>query len=91
MKKGCGFMLEPVAQQVLETLFYKKIMLYNDLLDCLKREREHLMGMDLKSLCQWGQRTAISLPERNSCPNAEGEENRLSRDVPYAWKAERRG
>jgi len=34
----------------LEKLFHHKIMLYNDLLDCLKRERGSLIGIDLDSL-----------------------------------------
>jgi flagellar biosynthesis/type III secretory pathway chaperone len=43
-------MLEPVNEKALEALFYKKIMLYHDLRDCLKKEREHLIQMDLNSL-----------------------------------------
>jgi flagellar biosynthesis/type III secretory pathway chaperone len=43
-------MLETVEQQALEALFYKKIMLYNDLRECLQKERDHLIQMDLNSL-----------------------------------------
>lgn len=43
-------MLEPAEQQAFETLFYKKIMLYNDLRDCLESEREYIIHMDLNKL-----------------------------------------
>ena len=32
----------------LEELFYQKIMLYDDLLNCFKRERESLMNIDME-------------------------------------------
>ena len=34
----------------LEELFYQKIMLYDDLLNCFKRERESLMNIDMENL-----------------------------------------
>jgi len=43
-------MAESSIQQNLEELFYKKIILYNDLRDCLNRERAHLINMDLNLL-----------------------------------------
>ena len=36
--------------QSLERLFYQKIVLYNDLLDCFKNERESLINIDLDKL-----------------------------------------
>ncbi len=39
-----------VIMQQLEDKFYQKILRYNDLLDCLKRERACLVGIDLNSL-----------------------------------------
>ena len=36
--------------QLLESLFHKKIILFNDLLHCLKRESESLINIDLDSL-----------------------------------------
>jgi len=36
--------------QPLEQLFYRKIMLYSDLLDCFKKEREALVHMSLDEL-----------------------------------------
>ena len=36
--------------QSLEKLFFKKIMLYNDLLHCFKEERESLINIDLDNL-----------------------------------------
>jgi len=36
--------------QSLEKLFYQKIMLYDDLLSCFKREREFLMNIDMENL-----------------------------------------
>jgi len=36
--------------QLLEGLFYKKIMLYNDLLHCFKKERESLINIDVDNL-----------------------------------------
>ena len=42
--------MDDTIVQSLEKLFYQKIMLYNDLLDCLKRERESLLNIDLDSL-----------------------------------------
>lgn len=47
--------------QLLEKLFYKKILLYNDLLHCLKRERESLINIDLDKL--WG----ISREKEETC------------------------
>ena len=38
--------------QLLEKLIYEKIILYNDLLHCLKRERETLIKIDLDDLWQ---------------------------------------
>ena len=34
----------------LEEIFYQKIMLYDDLLNCFKRERESLMNIDMENL-----------------------------------------
>lgn len=34
----------------LEELFYQKIMLYNDLLNCFKEERESLVNIDMEKL-----------------------------------------
>jgi hypothetical protein len=36
--------------QLLERLFYNKIMLYNDLLHCFKKERESLLNIDVDNL-----------------------------------------
>ena len=38
--------------QSLENLIYEKIILYNDLLHCLKKERETLIKIDLDDLWQ---------------------------------------
>ena len=42
-------MLKVIMQQ-LEDKFYQKILRYNDLLDCLKRERACLVGIDMDLL-----------------------------------------
>lgn len=42
--------MEKVIMQQLEDKFYQKILRYNDLLDCLKRERACLVGIDLDRL-----------------------------------------
>jgi predicted XRE-type DNA-binding protein len=46
------FFMDDTIIQSLEKLFYNKIMLYNDLLDCFKKEREVLINLDLDKL--WG-------------------------------------
>lgn len=43
-------MREHAIQQKLETFFHKKILLYRSLLDCLKKERDHLISLDLNGL-----------------------------------------
>ena len=43
-------MTEHVTQQNLEAFFHKKILLYRSLLDCLKKERDHLVNLDLDGL-----------------------------------------
>jgi len=43
-------MQEHAIQQKLETFFHKKILLYRSLLDCLKKERDHLISLDLNGL-----------------------------------------
>jgi flagellar biosynthesis/type III secretory pathway chaperone len=43
-------MPESVVQHNLETIFHKKILLYRSLLDCLKKERENLIQVDLNAL-----------------------------------------
>ena len=42
--------MDDTIVQSLEKLFYQKILLYNDLLDCFKREKESLLNIDLDSL-----------------------------------------
>lgn len=42
--------MDDTIMQSLEKLFYQKILLYNDLLDCFKREKESLLNIDLDSL-----------------------------------------
>ena len=44
--------MEASVIDLLEKLFYKKIMLYNDLLYCFKEERESLININLDKL--WG-------------------------------------
>ena len=44
--------MDDTTIQSLERLFYEKIMLYNDLLHSLKRERESLIDIDLEKLWQ---------------------------------------
>ena len=51
--------------QSLEKLFYKKIMLYNDLLHYFKKERESLINIDLDKL--WG----ISKGKEEICSKIE--------------------
>jgi hypothetical protein len=43
-------MPESAIQQNLESIFHKKIILYRSLLDCLKKERENLIHMNLNGL-----------------------------------------
>lgn len=43
-------MSEPYMQADLEKLFYEKILLYSDLLDCLRAEQRCLKEMDLNPL-----------------------------------------
>lgn len=42
--------MEASNVRLIEKLFYKKIMLYNDLLHCFKAERESLIRIDLDKL-----------------------------------------
>ena len=42
--------MEDTVIQTLEASFYEKILLYNDLLHCFKREREALINLDLDIL-----------------------------------------
>lgn len=42
--------MDDTMMQSLEKLFYRKIMLYNDLLHYFKKERESLMNIDLDEL-----------------------------------------
>ncbi len=42
--------MEENEVRLIEKLFYKKIMLYNDLLHCLKEERESLISINLDKL-----------------------------------------
>jgi len=51
--------------QLLEGLFYKKIILSNDLLHCLKKESESLINIDLDSL--W----SISKEKEDICSKIE--------------------
>jgi hypothetical protein len=51
--------------QLLEGLFHKKIILSNDLLHCLKKERESLINIDLDSL--W----SISKEKEDICSKIE--------------------
>ena len=44
--------MEAFTVDSMEKLFYKKIMLYNDLLYCFEEERKSLIRIDLKKL--WG-------------------------------------
>ena len=44
--------METFAVDTIEKLFYKKIMLYNDLLYCFEEERKSLIRIDLNRL--WG-------------------------------------
>lgn len=55
-------MEEPIVR-LIDKLFYNKIMLYNDLLHCLKYERESLINIDLDKL--W----SISREKENVCAN----------------------
>ena len=43
-------MMEPAAQNKLESFFHKKLLLYRSLLDCLRKERDHLVQLDLEGL-----------------------------------------
>lgn len=51
--------------QLLEKLFYKKIILYNDLLHCFNKERESLVNIDLDNL--W----AVSKEKEEICSKIE--------------------
>ena len=51
--------------QLLESLFHKKIILFNDLLHCLKNESESLINIDLDSL--W----TISKEKEDICSKIE--------------------
>ena len=42
--------MENAIQKKLETFFNKKIVLYRSLLDCLEKERNHLVSLDLNGL-----------------------------------------
>jgi hypothetical protein len=42
--------MEQAVQNKLESFFHKKLLLYRSLLDCLKKEREHLVQLDLEGL-----------------------------------------
>ena len=42
--------MEEAVVRMIESLFYKKIMLYNDLLGSLNAERESLISIDLDNL-----------------------------------------
>jgi flagellar biosynthesis/type III secretory pathway chaperone len=42
--------MNDTALKSLEELFYQKIMLYNDLLNCFKEERESLVNIDMEKL-----------------------------------------
>jgi len=42
--------MDDTIMRSLEKLLYQKIMLYNDLLDCFKKEREHLINIDVDKL-----------------------------------------
>jgi len=44
--------MEAFTVDTIEKLFYKKIMLYNDLLHCFEEERKSLIGIELNKL--WG-------------------------------------
>jgi len=44
--------MDAIAVDTIEKLFYKKIMLYNDLLYCFEEERKSLIKIDLNKL--WG-------------------------------------
>jgi len=44
--------MEAFTVDTIEKLFYKKIMLYNDLLHCFEEERKSLISIDLNKL--WG-------------------------------------
>ena len=52
--------------QSLENLIYEKIILYNDLLHCLKKERETLIKIDLDDLWQ------ISKEKEDLCSRISG-------------------
>jgi hypothetical protein len=43
--------MEALTVDKIEKLFYKKIMLYNDLLYCFEEERKSLINIDLNKLC----------------------------------------
>ena len=55
--------MDDTMMQSLEKLFYKKIMLYNDLLCYLRKERESLINIDLDKL--W----SISKEKEKICSN----------------------
>jgi len=42
--------MEAFTVDSIEKLFYKKIMLYNDLLHCFEEERKSLISIDLSKL-----------------------------------------
>lgn len=47
---------------ILEELFYKKIMLYQELNECLKEEREHLIKTDMDALWDVSDKKQSILP-----------------------------
>jgi hypothetical protein len=42
--------MEPLVMDMIEKFFYKKIMLYNDLLHCFEAERKALIEIDINRL-----------------------------------------
>lgn len=64
-------MLELEKLQALEALFMKKIVLYTDLRNCLEKEREYLIQMDLDSLWK------ISREKESLCADLESTREEL--------------
>ena len=92
--------MEDEVFRCVEKLFYKKIMLYNDLLHYLKEERESLISIDLDKLWRISkekEQTCSDIEstrqEINAAVNSKEDQksfnlNRIMKFIPLKFKAE---
>lgn len=92
--------MEENEVRLIEKLFYKKIMLYNDLLHCLKEERESLISINLDKLWKISKKKedvcseiASTRQEIISAANSKEDPklfnlNRIMEFIPREFKAE---